>query len=40
MTVAELLQLLLENLGVEPFSFDEEDGAVAELGELLVDGVE
>ena len=38
--VAELLELGLERLGVEPGSLDDEDGAVAELRELLVDRVD
>ena len=38
--VAQLVQLRLERLGVELLALDHEDGAVAELGELLVDCVE
>ena len=38
--VAELLELALEHVGVEPGALDDEDRAVAELGELLVDRVD
>ena len=35
--VAELLELVLERVAVEPFALDQEDGAVAVARELLVD---
>ena len=38
--IAEPAELVLEPVGVEPVAFDDEDGAVAELGELLMDEVD